>query len=160
MRHIKRIAVLATASAGGALLRRRYARYEIVDRSMEPTLQTGDYVIVRAGQPMRRGSMVVYPGPGSLDLVKRVIGLPGEVIEINDGRISIDGADGADVWGHGATEPSGAWVLGPDDVFVLGDARERSTGDSRVTGGVAVGRVHGTVIGIYWPFYRASRIGS
>lgn len=150
-----RFGAMAFAGVTYVLLRRRVTRYEIVDRSMQPALEPGDYVIVdkRRVRP-GRGSAIVYSGPSGIDLVKRVVGLPGEIVEIADGVVLIDDVPLADPWARSQTEPRGKWVLGSDEVFTLGDARVRSSGDSRTTGGVALDRIHGRIIGIYWPLRR------
>ena len=153
------LGALLLAGATYVVGRRRVTRYEIVDRSMEPALQPGDYVLVdKRRVPPERGSTIVYAHPSGVDLVKRVVGLPGEIVEIADGAVFIDDVQLADPWAKSQTEPDGTWVLGPDEVFTLGDARTRSSGDSRGTGGVTLDRIRGRVIGIYWPLDRVGGI--
>lgn len=155
-----RFRALLLAGATWAVVQRRVTRYEIVDRSMQPTLEPGDYVLAdtRIFRP-ERFSTIVYSDPSGIDLVKRVVGLPGEIVEIGNGEVFIDGTLLADPWAESQTESSGTWVLGSDEVFTLGDARIRSAGDSRHTGGVALDRIRGRVIAIYWPLNRIGVIG-
>lgn len=140
-----------------AVLRARLTRFRIAEQSMAPLLVPGDHVVaVRAGAP-RRGVVVVFEHPArpGFELVKRVIGLPGETVEIADGRLRIDGADLLDPWARGATRPEGVWRLSSSEVFVLGDQRARSSADSRSLGPVPISRLAWRVVGRCWPPRRA-----
>ncbi|MET0830877.1 MAG: signal peptidase I [Acidimicrobiia bacterium] len=112
-------------------------RYEIAERSMSPTLSPGDYVVaVAARRPPRRGDVVIFADPElpGRDLVKRVIGLSGETVTVTDGRVLVNGHPEADRWARGPTTPDGSWLVPAGHVFVLGDDRVSSSGDSRATG--------------------------
>ncbi|MDQ3783273.1 MAG: signal peptidase I [Actinomycetota bacterium] len=130
----------------------RMRRYEIAERSMEPSLRPGDYVVAVAGRrALRRGDIVILTTkslPG-LELVKRVIGLGGETITAIGGRILVDGTVSADRWGHGPVTLDGEWPVPPGHVFVLGDHRALSTADSRTVGPVPVAAVQWRVLGRY-----------
>jgi signal peptidase I len=112
-------------------------RYEIAERSMRPALSPGDYLVaVRPRRPPRRGDVVIFADPGlpGRELVKRVIGLSGETVTVTGGRVLVNGHPEADRWGWGPTTPDGSWLVPAGHVFVLGDDRVSSSGDSRATG--------------------------
>jgi signal peptidase I len=144
-----------------ASLRGRLRRFVIAEKSMAPTLDAGDFVVAARldGLPAR-GDVVVYPDPlaPEMDLVKRVVGLPGETIVIENGQVHVDGAVLAEPWADGPTMPDGRWALQADEVFTLGDARAISTHDSRASGPVALSDVSWRVALRYWPLAAAGRI--
>ena len=69
-----------------------YRAYEIKEESMEPSLHEGDYVLaVKVSEPLNRGDIVIYEyTPKNIEIIKRVIGLPGETISNEDGVIKIN----------------------------------------------------------------------
>ncbi len=131
--------------------------------SMEPTLRTGDRILVSKFTyriwEIRRGDIIVfrYPLNPNKDFVKRVVGLPGERIEMKDGLVQINsrplsevyptalpGGDRACSSNYGPeTVPAGA-------VFVLGDNRCNSE-DSRFFGFVPIKNIVGRALAVYWP---------
>lgn len=112
--------------------------------SMIPNLHPGDYLIVDEisyiiGKP-QRGEVVIlkYPLDQSQRFVKRIIGLPGETVEIKDGKITINKNDqffilGEEYLDSASTDGSLKITLGNDQYFVLGDNRNSSY-DSRIWG--------------------------
>lgn len=135
----------------------------VLGPSMAPTLRDRDVVLsVRPGlvgavDPLRRGDLVALRDPaGDGSIVKRVVGLPGDVVEIQDAVLLVDGApvpepyadlSGIDgVYFGPVTVPAG-------DVLVLGDNRGRSV-DSRDFGPVPLGSVTGRVLLRLWPWWR------
>jgi len=137
------VLLMAGLTAGMiAVTQRLLRRYAIAEHSMQPSLNPGDWVLAdRVTGSLRRGDIVVFGHPQrpELDLIKRVIGLPGESITIIAGTVRIDGR-GADQWAAGSTLPDGSWQLGPSEVFVLGDNRALS-GDSRALGPIPVAAI-------------------
>jgi signal peptidase I len=131
--------------------------------SMLPNLQIGDRVMLdkvsyRLHSP-RRGDVVAVslPAEGSL-VVKRVMGLPGEVIQVRNGRVAIDGQTVSEpwivYWGGADTEPL---TVPPGHVYILGDNRGNSR-DSRAIGPLPVSSIRGWARLVYWPFTRFRRI--
>ena len=149
-------AVVGIAAAAG-----RLRRFAIVDGSMRPALEPNDWVVAlrRGDKELRRGDIVVFADPDHPDrnLVKRVVGLPDERIEIGNGQVHVDGAVLAEPWANGPTWPVDLWEIPPDSVFVLGDDRSASSRDSRTIGPVPVSSIGWIVTTRYWP---ASRFGS
>ena len=159
----RRIALLGTITLlAYAGLRGRLRRYQIAEKSMAPKLMPGDYVLAQPRrQPPQRGEIVIFPHPHhrGFELVKRIVGLPGETIVISNGQVHADGAVLAEPWADGPTLPDGNWSLGPDQVFVLGDSRAASAGDSRWIGPVSATAARWKVVARYWPPNSIGRIG-
>jgi signal peptidase I len=141
--------------------------FYIPSASMEPTLEIGDRVLVnklayRFGEP-DRGDIVVFVRPpdataGTVDdLIKRVIGLPGETIEAHDGVVFIDGEQLEEPWlPDGTFTPEFAPVEVPDDsVFVLGDNRTNSEA-SNSFGPIDDDSIVGRAFVRIWPLSRMS----
>ncbi len=149
--------------AGAALLtavtlRGFVRRFAIHESSMAPSIEDGDWVIARRLMgPLGRGDIVVFADPAGsgLNLVKRVIGLPGEVIGIEGGRVTVNGALLADRWASGSTRPDGEWKLSEDEVWLLGDNRAHSVSDGRVLGPTRIDELSWVVFARYWPTARA-----
>ena len=114
----------------------------VTDVSMRPTLREGDYFLINKYlyrvTPPRRGDLVVLkPHEGESDrYVKRLIGLPGELLQIADGAVYINGQQLREPYAAGKTYPAlGPIRLGDHAYFVLGDNRLASE-DSREFGSV------------------------
>jgi signal peptidase I len=138
-----------------------YANLEIEEASMSPALEPGDWVVAkrRAGE-LARGDVVVFRDPAEtgMNLVKRVIGLGGETIGIESGRVTIDGALLADRWANGLTTPDGSWAVPEGHVWFLGDNRGASTSDGRTLGPTPVDDTGWVVVARYWPTSRAGAV--
>ncbi len=152
--------------------------FKIPSGSMEPTLLVGDHILVNKflygvkipfmnktlipiSEPKRNDVIVfIYPVDKSKDFIKRVIGLPGDEIEIVDNKIYINGELFGDRYGYypdlgrKAVDPAGKTRFGPvtvpkDRLFVMGDNRNHSY-DSRFWGFVPLDSVKGKAFIIYW----------
>ena len=142
--------------------------YQVKQFSMEQTLEPGQYVLVDKltprFDPYKRGDIVVFDPPADwvsegTPYIKRVIGLPGDTVEIrDDGLVQIDGValvepyvynDERDGPSLTATAPA-TWTIPAGDYFLMGDHRSNSA-DSRVFGPVAGDRIIGRAWLRYWP---------
>lgn len=142
-------------------------QFYISGPSMEPTLIGDDRVLVnklayRFGDPSR-GDVVVFDRittNGGIvqhdDLIKRVIGLPGEEIEIRECVVLVDGRPLSEPWlpsemadncGMSQMEPV---LVGSREVFVVGDHRDQSY-DSRMFGTVSQSLIRGRAVVVIWP---------
>ena len=124
--------------------------------SMNPTLQDGEYILVnrlayKIGNPVR-GDIVVFSFPMDprQDLIKRVIGLPGESISVQDGKVMINGVPLEEPYIAAPPIYNGTWEVPEGQLFVLGDNRNESK-DSHEWGLLPVENVVGRAILIYWP---------
>lgn len=145
---------LLTAAALRGVLR----RFEIKEASMSPGLESGDWVVAkRRSTPPARGDIVVFDDPTGtgMNLVKRVIGIAGEQVGIDNGRVTIDGSVLADRWAEGVTAPDGQWDVPEGHIWVLGDNRSASKSDSRLYGSIPAESVQWQVVARYWPSTRA-----
>jgi signal peptidase I len=140
-----------------ALINLTTVRVVVEGPSMRPTLISGEWIVVnrlayRLSRP-RRGDVIVFLPPTNAqtdDLIKRVIGLPRETVEIRDGSILINEEELSEAYAKGRTFPDGKWVLGEDQLFVMGDNRELSL-DSRSFGSIPLEDVVGNSLVIIWP---------
>ena len=132
------------------------ARIRVDGASMEPTLQTGEFVIVnklayKVGSP-KIGDVVVfhYPRDPEQEYIKRIIGLPGDQVTVRNGKVLVNGQ--ALVEDYIAASPAyeNTWVVPADSLFVLGDNRNNSS-DSHSWGFVPMNYVVGKAIFVYWP---------
>ena len=124
--------------------------------SMQPNLYRGDRMITEKISyrihPPRRGDVVVVDRPGDeVSLVKRVVALAGETVEVRGGHTFINGQPIDEPWVREFGGPSyGPEVVPKDHVFILGDNRTVSH-DSRAIGPVLIDSVRGHVLLVYWP---------
>lgn len=132
------------------------ARVRVDGFSMNPTLQDGEYVLVNRlaytlGAPAR-GDIIVFSFPMDerQDLIKRVIGLPGETVTIRDGKVMINGVLLSESYIAQKPVYNGEWTVQDGQLFVLGDNRNDSK-DSHQWGLLPVENVIGKAVLIYWP---------
>jgi signal peptidase I len=154
-------------------------RFEIHQISMEPNFHEGQRVLVskldsiwsslfvrtahaadsRRNSPfaLQHGQVVVFfktPARDGDALIKRVIGLPGDTIELRDGAVMINGTLLNEPYVTGAQTSCGNYcrpfTLGPDEYFLMGDNRVNSL-DSRSFGPIPAGQIVGRVVLRYWP---------
>nr|AQS30056.1 hypothetical protein [uncultured bacterium] len=132
--------------------------------SMEPNFHNNEYIIVdqvtyRFRTP-HRGDVVVFKWPQNtaISFIKRVIGLPGETVEVRDGRVTVynkqtpNGTVLSEAYLQGVDTPNEARrTLGKDEYFVMGDNRHNSS-DSRIWGPVARHLIVGKVWVVIYPF--------
>lgn len=127
--------------------------------SMNMTLQTEDRVIVdKIGMKFReikRGDIIVMEYDTDHDYIKRIVGLPGETIQIIDGNVYINGELFDEPYAYGEyTETINGfeWNLEEDEYFVMGDNRQPGgSTDSRVFGPINLDKIQGVAKFRFWP---------
>ncbi|HEV7921875.1 MAG TPA: signal peptidase I [Thermoanaerobaculia bacterium] len=148
---------LAIAIALALLVRHAFFRiYSIPTESMVPTLEVGDHIVVtpyRFGDKPRPGDVIVFRAPSGSDelLVKRVIAVPGDLIDSRSGRVRIGGHALAEpyVLQSAASGAIPAQIVPGDSYFVMGDNRANSA-DSRSWGVVPAALVAGRARLVLW----------
>lgn len=139
--------------------------YWIPSGSMEPLLQENDFVyvyqlpyILGYGEP-EYGDILVfkYPLDQRYDFIKRVLGKPGDTIEIRSGQIIRNGEAVEEEYLQGVSPDYQKSVIPENSYFFLGDNREHSA-DSREWGFVDKSLIKGKAVYIVWPLERAGGI--
>ena len=132
------------------------ARVRVDGSSMLPTLHDGEFVLVnklayRLGTPTR-GDIIVFRSTTEtdLDLIKRIIGVPGDHISVGDGHVSVNGKALDESYINEAPNYSGSWEVPAGSLFVLGDNRNDSS-DSHMWGFLPEKNIIGKALLIYWP---------
>jgi signal peptidase I len=144
--------------------------YQVRQQSMEDTLQPGQYVLVDKLTPRfdsySRGNIIVFEPPAGwavggdrTPFIKRIIGLPGDTVELRDGHVYVNGVRLDEPYLYSVdgvpqpTEPTSGqtrWTIPDGQIFVMGDHRE-SSADSRTFGPVSLSSVIGRAWLSYWP---------
>lgn len=150
--------------------------HQVNGLSMYSTFDNGDLVLTdkisyKLGQP-KRGDVVILHAPPDAhcpegtgcDFIKRLIGLPGEKVEIKNSGIYIDGIKLPEPYIAednetlpGAFTENGAITLGPDEYFVCGDNRMHSS-DSRTWGPIHKSDLVGRAFVRYWPLNKVNLV--
>ena len=155
-----------------------FQAFKIPTGSMEENLLVGDHILVNKFaygptatrleewllpvRPIDRQHVIVFRAPQQpdKDFIKRVMGLPGEKVEVDDGLVQINGVEiddphanhkSASYGYHDTRQPA---EVGEDEYFVMGDNRENSQ-DSRYWGNVPRSFIKGKAMVVYWS-YRSS----
>jgi signal peptidase I len=146
---------MAVAIALAVVARAAVHIYSIPSRSMAPTLEPGDQIVVTRyiGSAPERGHVIVFRSTAGTDelMVKRVIGLPGDLVDSRLGRVRVGGHTLPESYvlrsaASGAIEPQ---VIPASSYFVLGDNRDDSL-DSRTWGVVPHANVVGRARMVLW----------
>ena len=138
-----------------------YQPVKVEGTSMMPALQDKERIFInkfvyRAGiGKIERGDMVVfwYPNDQTKSYIKRVIGLPGDTVSVNDGVVFVNGSQIEESYvpdeyrDHQTCAPM---KVSGDNYFVLGDHRS-SSNDSRSWGTVPSHLIYGKAVFVYWP---------
>lgn len=140
----------------------------VVGSSMEPSFYTGERILVeklsKHFSPFKRGDVVVLhpPGNDTIDYVKRIVGVPGDVVKIFDCKVYIKNGDESFLYeenylkddvctvGGAKIKDGRSFKIEEDSFLVLGDNREHSL-DSRAFGLITKGRIVGRVVVKFWP---------
>ncbi len=131
---------------------------EIKGSSMEPTLYTHERVLTLKFlywfQSPHQGDVIVLKNPypeGKDDFIKRVIGTPGDTVEMRKGQVFVNGEPIKESYAVKGEDSFGPRQVPADSLFVLGDNRPKSV-DSRWFGFVSIKNVEGRAVLLYWPF--------
>ena len=146
------------------VIRSLVQNYRIEGQSMEPNFHHGQYLLVnklayRVGE-YRRGDVIVfhYPNDPSQDYIKRVIGLPGDTVEIRDGVLNVNGLFVDEPYDQvPMTRNIPAQTVAPGFLYVLGDNRPASS-DTRTWGQLSQEFVIGKAWLAIWPVDRAGLV--
>ena len=132
------------------------ARIRVEGDSMEPSLYDGQFVVVNrlaymVGSP-QRGDIIVFRFPLNPErrFIKRIIGLPGDAVRVQDGQVFINGEPLEEPYIAVAPAYNTQWVVGGDEIIVLGDNRNNSS-DSQNWGALPLDSVIGKAVLVYWP---------
>lgn len=132
------------------------ARIRVDGYSMEPTLHTGEFVIVnrlayQIGSP-KVGDVIVfhYPRDPQQEYIKRIIGLGGDTVRVEGGQVYVNGQRLYEPYIAAPPAYRNVWHVPKDSLFVLGDNRNNSS-DSHNWGFVPMNYVVGKAIAVYWP---------
>lgn len=145
-----------------ALVNLATVRFIVDGHSMEPNFASDQVLVISRVNyllnPPQRGDIIVFNPPNQPadepPYIKRVIGTPGEVVEIRNTLVYVNGEELNEPYIKEACRPSrcpdNQWELGPNQYFMMGDNRNNSS-DSRVFGPVMLDRVIGEALVRYWP---------
>lgn len=141
--------------AGGAP--QRLVRWYEPSESMDPTIKVGETVLVDTnayadGRLPRTGDLVLFRFTDAgqrFESVKRVIGLPGQTVEIHGGVVFVDGRRLDEPYLHGHEDPAdyGPFLVQADRVFVAGDNRINSNDSRHAMGQIPIADLLGEVVG-------------
>ena len=133
--------------------------FRVEGDSMLPNLHNGEYILVNKVDyllhPPQRGDIVVFKSAegGDEDLIKRVIGLPGDEVQVRDGVVFVNG----ERWNEPYVNDEfpdrsffGPTTVPEGKVFVMGDNRANSR-DSRFFGPLPIDNIEGEAFVIFWP---------
>lgn len=143
---------------------------QVKGASMEPIFESGDYIftskVTYKFRGFERGDVIVFKSPKNPDIeyIKRVIGLPGDKIIIQDGHIYINNvlieenyiSANTNLWEGGYVKEGVPTAISTEELFVMGDNRSRSS-DSREFGPISIDSVIGQVFYRYFP---SSKMGT
>lgn len=132
------------------------ARVRVDGLSMQPTLADGEFILVNKMSyewgEIERGDIIVFHFPLNMEeeLIKRVIGLPGDKVVIRDNQVFVNDQLLNEPYISQAPVYSGEWFVTEGNIFVLGDNRNNSN-DSKDWGLLPIENVVGKASVIYWP---------
>ena len=143
-----------------------YQPVKVEGTSMMPSLDDQERIFINKFvyriEPIQRGDIVVfrYPRDPAKSFIKRVIGIAGDRVRINSGRVYLNGKMLVEDYVPRAYADDRSYpeiAVPPDCYFVLGDHRSLSN-DSRDFGPVDVGYIYGKAVFGYWPMDKMGRL--
>ncbi len=130
------------------------ARVRVENISMEPTLMPGEFILVNKLSSklndIHRGDIIVFHHDPTEDYIKRIVGLPGDLIEVRGSKVYVNGTAISEPYIAAEPAYSGSWQVPDASLFVLGDNRNNSS-DSHSWGYVSWDSIVGKALVIYWP---------
>ncbi|MFN3491267.1 MAG: signal peptidase I [Anaerolineales bacterium] len=132
------------------------ARVRVDGHSMQPTLEDGEFILVNKvsylWSEIERGDIIVFHFPlnPEEELIKRVIGLPGDTVQVQNHQVYVNGLPLSEPYISQLPVYSGEWVVTDGYIFVLGDNRNNSN-DSKDWGLLPIENIVGKAVLIYWP---------
>jgi signal peptidase I len=145
-----------------------YQPVRVEGTSMAPLLSDQERIFINKFvyhfEPIHRGDVVVfwYPLDTSKSFIKRVIGLPGDTIDIRAGVLYVNGKQVPESYvppSYFDDSSYGPYTVPPDAYFVMGDHRD-SSNDSRIFGAVPRKYIYGKAVFAYWPFREFGEISA
>jgi signal peptidase I len=137
--------------------------HEVLGRSMEDSFYNGEYLLADKVSYLfrepERGEVVIFKQTDTSDYIKRVIGTPGDTVEVRDGFFYVNGErlpESEYISNSAYTDPGiflkegRVYIVPEGKFFVAGDNREHSS-DSRTFGPVEEDKIKGRALVIYWP---------
>lgn len=130
-------------------------RYRIDGSSMNPTLHDSQYLLVNNVSYYfdgpERGDIIVFRHPNQdLNLIKRVIGIPGDHVEIRDQTVWVNEVELEEPYIQADPNYNGVWDIQEGSYFVLGDNRNNSS-DSHSWNALPEDNILGKAMVVYWP---------
>ncbi|MHB8411597.1 MAG: signal peptidase I [Candidatus Acidiferrales bacterium] len=145
-----------------------YQPVKVEGTSMAPLLSDQERIFINKFvyrfEPIHRGDVVVfwYPLDRSQSFIKRVIGLPGQTLQIRAGELYVNGKHVAEPYvpqNYFDDSSYGPIKIPAHDYFVMGDHRN-SSNDSRIFGPVPRKYIYGKAVFAYWPFHQFGEISA
>jgi signal peptidase I len=130
-----------------------YAQFDLGIFDFLPFFDAGDNSTHHLFGSPERGDVIVFQSPryADRDFIKRIVGVPGDKVEIRDSVVYINDEPLEETYTQGATNcPCGPWYIEEGQYFVLGDHRSNSS-DSRQFGSIPEGSIIGKTWFSYWP---------
>ena len=154
--------LLISVFIAGVIILFFYQPVKVEGTSMMPQLTDRERIFINKFvyrlEDIHRGDVVVfrYPGDPTKSYIKRIIGLPGDTVEILRGEVYVNGEKLDEPYvipEYRGAQTLGPWQVARDNYYVLGDHRN-SSNDSRVWGTVPRNYIYGKAELIYWPVGR------
>jgi signal peptidase I len=134
------------------------ARVRVENISMLPTLRPGEFLLVNKLaykiDKMSRGDIIIFHYDAKEDYIKRLIGLPGDKVEVQNGKVKVNQLELDEPYIAAPPSYNGVWDVPAGSIFVLGDNRNSSS-DSHSWGFVSLDKLIGKALVIYWPLQNA-----
>ncbi len=136
--------------------------HRVKGESMAPNFEDGELLLTekvsyRFNEP-KRGDIIVFQAPvgRNVDFIKRIIGLPGDIVAVRGGAVYVNGEKLDEKYINMQTQGDEEVKLNQDEYFVFGDNRGASS-DSRVFGAIKKDSIRGRAWFVYRPIFKSSK---